>query len=160
MRRWRIWSARGRDLRARLAGTEFDGNTQADQAVHLERYWAEGDIDELPLSFAPGALAGLDIAAWALIPPVAPIHGLEFRLLDARGETLAEGACAIEPDIGEAGRLRLRFDPIQADGSLRLRLTGTRSAQAAALKLFERRRVQALTRRVRSRAWLTIPHYA
>jgi len=130
------------------------------EVVQLGRYWRSGEVDLLPVSVEARPLRGLDLAAWALMPPTAAVPGLEFELIDDVGDTMVGGVSEVVADIGTAP-LRLRFPAITAaDGRIRLRLRGGMSVQGVGLKLYERRRLQPLTRRVRARAWLARPIYA
>ncbi len=152
----RQWVARGRDGRGALADPRLGDQINADQVVQLGRYWRVGDVEIVPVS-AAGTLVGCDLAAWALVPPDEPLPGPAFAVLDGRGDTLVEGAAVLEPDLG-AGPLRLRFPAVE--GAASLRLTGGGEVESVGLKLFERRRLQPLTRRVRARAWLVRPVHA
>lgn len=151
------WIARAHDGRDALADADMARTVAPGEVVQPGRYWRRGDMELIPLSPSEDPILGFDVAAWALVPPDEPLPGPSFSVLDAGGDTLVEGVAVLEADLGPAP-LRLRFLPVE--GAVTLRLVGAGEIEAVGLKLYERRRLQPVTRRLRSRGWLVRPVHA
>ncbi len=155
------WVSRRRDLTSMLRASWFADwlndpqNARAEgERIQIERFWRAGETEVFDLPGATSGMTGLDLAAWLFLPPARPKPVLLFEILDASGAVLREGVCEADRMTGREAA-RMRFDGVaDAAGPLRVRLTGLPGVEDVGLKLYEIRRVQPLTHRVRRRRLL------